>query len=120
MQGRLSPPVDGRIQAFPREHWRREFELAGRHGFRLMEWTLDQDGLEQNPLMRPEGREEIRRLSARHGLTVASLTGDCFMQAPFWRAAGAERDKRLGMLFAVTEACSDLGIGLIVVPLVDN
>jgi hypothetical protein len=33
MQGRLSPLLDGRIQAFPREHWRQEFELGERLGF---------------------------------------------------------------------------------------
>ena len=28
MQGRLSPPVDGRIQAFPHDQWHEEFALA--------------------------------------------------------------------------------------------
>ena len=41
MQGRLSPQVGDRIQAFPRDHWREEFPIAERLGFPLMEWTLD-------------------------------------------------------------------------------
>ena len=32
MQGRLSPAVDGRIQSFPVETWRQEFELARQAG----------------------------------------------------------------------------------------
>ena len=29
MQGRLVPPIDGRIQTFPRERWRDEFARGG-------------------------------------------------------------------------------------------
>ncbi len=83
MQGRLSPMVDGRIQAFPWEHWRDEFVLAGRHGFPTLEWTLDQERLSANPLMTPNGRREFRDLSAAHGVEVRCLTGDFFRQAPF-------------------------------------
>jgi hexulose-6-phosphate isomerase len=49
-----------------------------------------------------------------------SLTGDIFMQMPFWRVAGAERDQRLVEFELVAEACAKVGIKFIVVPLVDN
>ena len=94
MQGRLSPPVDGKIQAFPWDRWRDEFAAAEKIGIGLMEWTLDHDRLAENPLMTAEGRDEIKALSARHGVRVLSLTGDIFMQMPFWRVAGATRDQR--------------------------
>ncbi|TCS70990.1 hexulose-6-phosphate isomerase [Sulfuritortus calidifontis] len=120
MQGRLSEPVDGRIQAFPWRHWRDEFAEAGRLGFRLMEWTLDQERLYENPLMTPEGQAEIRELSHRHGLTIASLTGDCFMQAPFWKVDGERRMALVADLDAILDACAKLGIRYVLIPLVDN
>lgn len=120
MQGRLSPLVDGRIQAFPWTHWREEFDAAQSLGLCLMEWTLDQDRLYDNPLLREDGREEIRALSERYELRIASLTGDCFMQAPFWKAVGAQREQRLTDFRAVVTACSAVGICFAVVPLVDN
>lgn len=120
MQGRLTPPVDGKIQAFPAAHWRDEFRHAETAGFALMEWTLDHVGLDRNPLMTPEGRAEIAALSDRHGLRVGSVTGDCFMQAPFWKAGGSEREALVGGMRAVVEAAGDLGARHIVVPLVDN
>ncbi len=120
MQGRLSPPVDGRIQAFPRDHWREEFAIAESIGFGLMEWTIDQDGLEENPLMTRDGREEIRLLTTQHGVRILSLTGDCFMQAPFWKASNSERKVLEVAFLSVVESCSDLGVGIAVVPLVDN
>ena len=120
MQGRLSPLVNGKIQAFPREHWREEFKIAARLGFELMEWTLDQEGLLENPLMTAAGRKEISRLSAVYGVAVSSLTGDCFMQAPFYKAEGRAREDLLDTLERVLESCAALAIRLVVLPLVDN
>ena len=120
MQGRLSPQVDGKIQAFPWEHWRDEFPSARALGIGLMEWTLDHDRLAENPLMTPDGQAEIRALSLAHAVRIVSLTGDIFMQMPFWRVTGPERDQRLAEFEAVADACAKVGIRFIVVPLVDN
>jgi len=120
MQGRLSPQVDGKIQAFPWEKWRDEFPAAEQIGIRLMEWTLDHDRLLENPLMTAEGQAEILALSRKHNVKIVSLTGDIFMQMPFWRVTGAERAQRLAEFEAVAQACAKVGIKFIVVPLVDN
>jgi hexulose-6-phosphate isomerase len=120
MQGRLSPQVDGKIQAFPWEKWREEFPAAEKIGLLLMEWTLDYDRLAENPLMTEAGQAEIRELSRKHHVKVVSLTGDIFMQMPFWRVGGAERTQRLAKFDAVAQACAKVGIRFIVVPLVDN
>jgi L-ribulose-5-phosphate 3-epimerase len=120
MQGRLSPLVNGRIQAFPAAHWRNEFPEAARLGLGLMEWTLDHDGLDENPLMTATGRDEIRALGARHGVAVETITGDLFMQQPFWKAAGGARDWLLDELDGVADAAADAGAQIVVVPLVDN
>lgn len=120
MQGRLSPPVNGRIQAFPAEHWRAEFGAAERLGLSLMEWTVDHEGFADNPIMTEAGRAEIRHLQHAHGLRVASLTADNMMQAPFWKAEGRARDARVQDFRTMIAACGALGAGLIVVPLVDD
>jgi L-ribulose-5-phosphate 3-epimerase len=88
MQGRLCNQVDGKIQAFPWQDWETEFLLASDLSISLMEWTLDQDRLYENPLMTAAGQARIRQLCHQYGVTIPSLTGDCFMQAPFWKTAG--------------------------------
>jgi len=120
MQGRLSPLIDGKIQSFPRHTWRTEFSLARTLGLSLMEWTLDQDDLYRNPLLTIEGQREIRSLCKLHSLAIPSLTGDCFMQAPFWKATGQSISTLKADFISVAQACSRLRISLIVVPLVDN
>lgn len=120
MQGRLSPLVDGKIQAFPWDTWQQEFPAAQGLGLGLMEWTLDQERLYQNPLMTPQGQQEIKALCQVHRLAIPSLTGDCFMQAPFWKASGLDRAALEADLIAIVRACAEIGIEMIVVPLVDN
>lgn len=120
MQGRLCDRVDGKIQAFPWRDWESEFPAAQKLGITLMEWTLDQDRLYENPLLTATGRQRIRDLAGQTGVRVFSLTGDCFMQAPFFKAAGAERDGLLRDLRAVVAASAELGIRYVLLPLVDN
>src|SRR5262249_61869734 len=48
------------------------------------------------------------------------LTADFIMQAPFYKVSGRERLARLDVVRAVVEACTVIGIGLLVVPLVDG
>jgi len=120
MQGRLSPLVDGKIQAFPTEHWRDEFTAGAALGFDLMEWTLDQEDLHQNPLMTREGRGEIKRLCRHNGLKITSATLDCVMQAPFYKAGPKLHDKLLNDLGLIIEAASPVDISTLVVPLVDD
>jgi L-ribulose-5-phosphate 3-epimerase len=120
MQGRLSPLIDGRIQAFPWAGWKDEFRLAEQIDIHLMEWTLDQDRLYENPLLTETGQAEIRELCQRHGLGIPSLTGDCFMQAPLWKALGEERAALERDFCEIAKGCAAVGISMIVVPLVDN
>jgi L-ribulose-5-phosphate 3-epimerase len=120
MQGRLSPLIDGRIQAFPWPCWQEEFRNAREHGFGLMEWTLDQERLYKNPLMTVTGQAEISELCQCYGIVIPSLTGDCFMQAPFWKTRDAERETLKRDFIAVVEGCTSVGISFVVVPLVDS
>ncbi|OHX12810.1 sugar phosphate isomerase/epimerase family protein [Chromobacterium sphagni] len=120
MQGRLVDKVDGKIQAFPWRDWRLEFERAAEHGFPVMEWTLDHQDLRRNPCMTAEGRAEIAGLCRLHRLAIDSMTGDCFMQAPFWKADGEARRALLQEFDDVAAACAAIGVRYLVVPLVDN
>ncbi len=120
MQGRLSPLVNGRIQAFPWDNWKDEFSLAQQINVHMMEWTLDQELLHENPLLTETGQAEIRDLCQRHELSIPSLTGDCFMQAPLWKAQGAQRIALERDFVEIVKGCSAVGISMLVVPLVDN
>ena len=120
MQGRLSPLIENKIQAFPWNYWRDEFEIANKIDFYLMEWTLDQNQLYDNPLMSVDGQNEIKRLMGNSKIKIPSLTGDCFMQKPFYKSFGKEKEQLLLDLNNIIDASSILGINNILIPLVDN
>jgi L-ribulose-5-phosphate 3-epimerase len=120
MQGRLCDQVNGKIQAFPWQAWESEFPVAARIGISAMEWTLDQDRLYENPLMTFEGQERIRMLCQKYQLVIPSLTGDCFMQSPFWKADRESRTRLKSDFLAICRACASVGIRMVVVPLVDQ
>jgi L-ribulose-5-phosphate 3-epimerase len=120
MQGRLSPPIDGKIQAFPRPYWKDEFPIGQQLGFARMEWTLDHDDLADNPLMTGPGQALIRDLAGRSGIAISSITGDFCMQVPFWKAHGAARESLLREFGEVVVAAKKVGADILVAPLVDN
>lgn len=120
MQGRLCDQIDGKIQAFPWRDWQLEFQVARSIDIQLMEWTLDDERIYENPLMTAIGQEKILELCQRYCISIPSLTGDCFMQAPFWKTDGILQNELQSKFLAVCQACANLGIGIVVVPLVDN
>ena len=95
MQGRLSPIINNKIQAFPWPFWENEFEIANSIGLKIMEWTLDSERLYENPLMTSSGQNKIKDLSEEYKVQIPSLTGDCFMQTPFLEMQSGQRKKKI-------------------------
>ena len=66
MQGRLSPLVGNKIQAFPKNHWQKEFFEIKKNGLKIIEWTLDYRNLNKNPLITTSGKKKIKYLSKKN------------------------------------------------------
>ena len=118
MQGRLSPIINKRIQSFPLMNWKKEFSILKKIGIKNIEWTLDYDSFEKNPVLSNIGIKEIKSLSKKHKIKINSLTGDCFMEKPFWKLK-----KNIDLIEdfkKVINSCNQLKIKYIVIPLVDN
>jgi L-ribulose-5-phosphate 3-epimerase len=120
MQGRLLPPVDGRIQAFPAEGWREEFPRARAAGLETIEWIYETYGRDRNPLCTEAGIAEIASLSSIHQVHVRSVCADYFMERPLVRATANELGDRLEHLEWLLQRCKQAGIERIVMPFVDN
>lgn len=118
MQGRLSKKIGNKIQAFPEKNWKTEFSKAKSLGLKSIEWTLDYKNLKQNPILTLKGQSQIKRLTKKNSIKINSITGDCFMQNPFWKKKNNQ--KLLNDLIKIIQSCKILGIKFIVVPLVDN
>ncbi len=120
MQGRLVPPEGGRFQCFPRERWRDEFSLAAQAGLDAIEWIFDVYGEDANPLATDDGTAEMRTLGDKTGIAVRSLCADYFMDRPFLRTTQAEKAELIQKMQWLLSRCSSIGIGRVVIPLVDQ
>ena len=127
MQGRLSPPEDGRFQSFPRAGWRDEFAKAKAAGFSYIEWIHDDyDGWASdaepgaNPIFTEDGLRELDALQQEHGIATPALCGDWFMEHPLIRCTSEERQHREQHLHAILPVAKRIGARRIVIPFVDN
>jgi len=119
MQGRLSPPEEGRFQSFPRHHWRQELALAREAGIDYIEWIYDEYGATANPLTTDAGMEELIQLKQHYNVATPALCGDWFMDFPFLRCTEAERKQRQRFLNALLRAAARIGAKRMVLPFVD-
>jgi hexulose-6-phosphate isomerase len=84
MQGRLSPRIDGKIQAYPAKTWQKEFELAQEIGYSAIEWIVEEP-MAQNALMSQSGLSEIAKIIEKTNVKVDYICADIFMQQPLIR-----------------------------------
>lgn len=117
MQGRLLPKYQGRYQAHPVGYWAEEFPVAASFGLQLIEFILDFNDAEDNPLLVPGGIEAIRSASAASGVGVSSICADYFMEAPLHGPAGEES---LTVLERLLVNAAALGVTDVVIPCVDQ
>ena len=115
MQGRLLPKFEGRYQAHPIGRWQREFELAAAEGLDYLEFILDLDRAEMNPLWTAEGRAEILAVSARTGVRVEAICADYFLEQPLWT-----RPESTDVMVRVLQAAREVGAGVVVLPVLEK
>ena len=120
MQGRLSIPIGKKIQAFPTNNWENEFRKAKKLSVRFIEWTLDHKNLSKNPLLSSSGQKKIKKLCKDYKIKINSITGDCFMQRPFWKVDKVYKKKLILDLKKILIGASKLNIKYLVIPIVDN
>lgn len=120
MQGRLSPPENGRFQSFPREGWREEFARAKAAGFGYIEWIHDEYGRTANPIFSEDGLAEFDALKAEYGIATPALCGDWFMDFPLVRCSAEELAERERHLHELIPVAKRIGAGKIVLPFVDQ
>ena len=119
MQGRLSPPVGAHIQAFPWDTWEQEFAAASTARVKLIEWIVDADRFEENPLLTDRGRARMHELEQDTGTLVRTVCADCFMAWPLTTLNDPERRARLAALSQIVKAAAIYGVHTITLPFVD-
>lgn len=120
MQGRLLPKYMGRFQAHPLGYWKEEFRIAKKFGLNYIEFILDFNEYEQNPLMSDSGISEILEIIQETGIGVRSICADYFMEAPFHSNDLNVIEESKKVLIKLIINASKIGVTDIVIPCVDQ
>ena len=120
MQGRLLPKFQGRYQAFPIGNWQDEFKVAKECGLDLIEFILDFNDAEENPLLKSEGIDKIANIVKDTGVSVKTICADYFMEAPLHSSDNKVVEESFKILERLLEAAKVLKITDIVIPCVDQ
>jgi L-ribulose-5-phosphate 3-epimerase len=113
MQGRLVPKYQGRYQAHPIGYWRDEFDRATEAGLELIEFILDFNDADKNPLLCDP--KAITATCEASGVAVKSICADYFMEAPLQRVEQSQV-----VLEKLMQTASAIGARDIVIPCVDQ
>jgi len=119
MQGRLSPRIDGKIQAYPANTWQKEFEIAQEIGYAAIEWIVEKP-VEKNALMTDSGKAEIKKVIASTGVRIDYVCADIFMQQPLVRMTEETKSQNKEYLTAILENAKEVGAVGVEIPFVDN
>ena len=120
MQGRLLPKFKNRYQAHPLGYWKNEFTIAKEIGLSYIEFILDHNDYEKNPLMSDLGINEIEKIIKKTGIGVRSICADIFMEAPLHSDNNFISNTSKEILLKLIENSAKLGITDIVIPCVDQ
>jgi len=118
MQGRLSPRIDGKIQAYPAKTWQKEFEIAQEIGYAAIEWIVEKP-LEVNALMSKSGMQEIKEIILKTGVRIDFICADIFMQQPLIRMSQEIREENKEHLKDILVSAKEVGAIGVEIPFVD-
>ncbi len=120
IQGRLSQPINNKIQAFPWSSWEEEFSIAAEIGFDDIEFIFETENYLQNPLWTTGGLKRIKELTKETGVMLNHICADYFMENPFVRVSREQKENNLQVLKKLMEQVMNLGVKSIELPMVDN
>lgn len=113
MQGRLSEQ-GSRFQACPIWAWENEFELAHAFGFNHIEWVIDSDSLELNPLLTDP--ERVKSISQSTNVKIPAATADFLRDRPLSISNTSEWQRCANLL----RNMGHVGVEICTVPFVET
>lgn len=120
MQGRLLPKFNGQYQAHPVGYWEEEFSIAANLSLKSIEFILDKNDCEKNPLMNDDGIRKIISAVNETGVKVSSICADYFMQDPICKADVNNIEDIKNTFKRLLSTSVALGVENIVIPCVDE
>jgi len=105
LQGRLSKPIGGMIQEFPRESWEEEFKICEEIGLVGIEWIITKNDFDNNPFF----------YNTNLPKNIVSVCVDNMVNKNFYKKDFLEKN-----LIPVLKIMSNIGVKKLVFPLLEE
>lgn len=119
MQGRLSEPIDNKIQAYPAKTWKEEFKIASELGLNSIEWIVEEP-LTNNALMSKVGVQEVISVIQKNQVRVDFICADIFMEKPLYDFSKEGPVEKTRLLNEIVLRAKEVGASCVEIPFVDN
>lgn len=119
MQGRFTDKGGFYPQQFPWENWEQEFDTGSANGISCIEWMFNYENYTQNPIWTDSGRKKLLRCKERSGVAVESVCGNFFMEKGLFGDC-LQNEDAFGVLGALLECMSDVGVHNLILPLFEQ
>ena len=120
MQGRLSPSLLGKQQYFPSETWEMEYGLAAELGFDSIEWVVDLDSFDHNPIFDKTGRQRIKTLQSRFDVSNLTVCADILKEKSLITDNSKLSVSAVDTLERLIFSSTEIGAKCLIVPLIEE
>jgi hexulose-6-phosphate isomerase len=117
VQGRLVNKVDNKIQAFPRDDWEKELEIANENNINFIELTVDLNRIWENPVASSLGITKLKNKLSSCDIKPLACTADFIMHNPPWKS---DTEDITLITKKIIEGLGKIGCKFIVIPFVDD
>lgn len=111
MQGRLTD--SDKLDFFPFGNWKKEFSIAKKIGFSIIEWGFSFEKWKENPILSKKGILKIKELCLANKISVSSICGYFFVDSAF---SGKESDRTIKILNRLIVQGAKIGVKRIIIP----
>jgi L-ribulose-5-phosphate 3-epimerase UlaE len=119
MQGRLSDKPGRPLQSFPWDGWQKEFKRANTIGFNQIEWLVDGDNDNQNPIASLSGQREIIELSNKYDVTVKSLCAHSLIDGNLLHTNVLNAKRAKHKLLQILSWATIISVDFVILPIMD-
>ena len=120
MQGRASPKYKGQYQAHPVNNWEGEFKFASENSFSSIEFIIDLDQWEYNPLVSRSGVTSVEKYVKQYDVPVNTVCCDFLMDIPLHSSNQTDIDLAHEILTKIIEYGPQINLNTLVIPCVDR
>ena len=119
MQGRLLPIHNGHYQAHPTDNWWHEFTLARQLSLECIEFIIDEQSYQHNPLLSHQGVSSIISYINSSQVNVYTICADIFMKRHLFTSDTNLIQSYISLLKTIIESATSIKCKVIVLPCVD-